>query len=256
MPFVRRDRRLFARWPAGDGELVRRNPPSGRGGLVRRSLGEGGFTLLELLTVMTIIVLLIGFSVAAIQGTKQRAAIARAKYELALLAQALEDYKRHYGDYPQTGAAGQANAAVTATVGSAQAQALLFNALTGVYAPTNFNTRVNGPIFVDVSKFTLEVALVTATFAVPTGTPPTKPLVANSFLDPWGNRYLYYYKRPTPASVPGQAVQSNWSAPAYVLYSAGPDGAQTPPNANTGLYTGTTQTTGTNADNLYADKLP
>src|SRR5471032_2949328 len=116
MPFVRRDRRLFARWPAGDS------------GLVRRRFDGGAFTLLELLTVMAIIVLLIGFSVAAIQGTKQRAAIARSKSELALLAQALEDYKRHYGDYPQTGAAGQANAAVTAAVGSAQAQALLFNA--------------------------------------------------------------------------------------------------------------------------------
>src|SRR5205807_1520033 len=81
-----------------------------RGALVRRSVGEGGLTLIELMTVMAIITLLVAFGVAAIQGTKQRAAIARAKSELSLLAQALEDYKRHYGDYPQTGAAGQANA--------------------------------------------------------------------------------------------------------------------------------------------------
>jgi len=265
MPSVRRDRCFSARWPLRARAPARRGPLSGAQVRLRRVgdrvlhspvTQEAGFTLVELITVMAIIILLVAFSVTTIQGTKQRAAIARAKSELALLAQALEDYKRHYGDYPQTGAAGQANAAVTGAVGSAQAQALLFNALTGVYAPTNFTTRVNGPIFIDVSKFTLEIALVPASFAVPTGTPPTKPLVANSFLDPWGNRYLYYYKRPTPATVAGQTPQNSWNAPAYVLYSAGPDGAQTPPNTNTGLYTGTTQTTGTNADNLYADKLP
>ncbi len=83
---------------------------------------------------------------------------------------------------------------------------------------------------------------------MPNGSPPAKQAVANSFLDPWGNRYLYYYKN--------TSTTTNWSVGAYVLYSAGPDGQQTPPNTNTGLYSGTTQTTGTNADNLYADKLP
>jgi hypothetical protein len=132
----------------------------------------------------------------------------------------------------------------------------LFNALTGVYAPTNFTARLNGPTLVDVSKFSLEAALNATTFAVPTGSPPTKPLVANAFLDPWGNRYLYYYKRAAPVAAVATIVASLWQAPGYVLYSAGPDGAQTPPNVNTGLYPGTTQATGTNADNLYADKLP
>ena len=205
---------------------------------------------------MSIIVALVGFAAVGIVGAQQRAAIARAKSELAVLAQALEDYKRHYGDYPQTGAAAQANAAVTATIVATQAQALLFNALTGVYAPTNFTTRVNGPIFVDVSKFSLEAALNATTFAIPTGAPPVKQPVANSFLDPWGHRYLYYYKRATAPLANGQPVTSPWLAPAYVLYSAGPDGAQTPPPVTTGLYAGTTQTSGTNADNIYADKLP
>ena len=206
--------------------------------------------------VMSIIIALMGFTVVGIIGAQQRAAITRAKSELALLAQALEDYKRHYGDYPQTGAAAQASQTVTATIGATQAQALLFNAITGVYAPTNFTVRVNGPVFVDVSKFTLEVALNTATFAIPTGSPPVKQPVANSFLDPWGHRYLYYYKRATPPPASGQPVTSPWLAPAYVLYSAGPDGAQTLPPVTTGLYAGTTQTSGTNADNIYADKLP
>ncbi len=216
-----------------------------------------GFTLIELLLVTAIIITLAAFAVGGIIGAKERAAVARSKAELAMIAQALEDYKRHYGDYPQTGAAAQASQTITGTtvIGATQAQALLFNALTGVYGPANFSVRLNGPTVIDVSKFSLEAALTATTFAVPTGSPPAKPLVANSFLDPWGRRYLYYYKRATPAT-PGGAAPTLWQASGYVLYSAGPDGAQTPPNVNTGLYTGTTQTTGTNADNLYADKLP
>ena len=200
------------------------------------------------MTVAAIIVVLMGFTVNGIIGAKQRSDIARAKSQLAVLVQALENYKRHYGDYPQTGAAAPANAVVTSAIGNTQAQALLFNALTGVYAPTNFTTRISGPVFVDVSKLTVEGTLNLTTFAVPIGSPPTKPVVASSFLDPWGRRYLYYYKNPRSAAA--------WQAPGYVLYSAGPDGAQTPPNVNTGLYTGNLQTTGTNADNIYADKLP
>ena len=48
------------------------------------------------------------------------------------------------------------------SLGTTQAQALLFNALTGVYGPTNFTTRVNGPTLIDISKFKLESALTTA----------------------------------------------------------------------------------------------
>lgn len=216
---------------------------------IRRTPSGGGFTLVELLTVIAIMAILISFTFGMVRGVKQRAAISRARAELAALAQALEDYKRHYGDYPQTGAAQQATPAVSGTIGTTTAQALLFNALTGVYTPTNFSTRINGPMFVTVARFALERELTATTFAIPTGTPPAKPLVANCFLDPWGNRYLYYYKSPL---VPGRPATNTWRASAYVLYSAGPDGQQTPPNPGTGLFTGTTQTTGTNADNIYA----
>jgi prepilin-type N-terminal cleavage/methylation domain-containing protein len=240
------------------------------------------FTLIELLTVMAIIAMLAGFGVNAMIGAKQRAAIARTKAELAHLSQALEDYKRHYGDYPQTGAASQAAVVVALQAngvsrgpGATTAQALLLNALIGVYGPSfnaaapgrvnDFNTRLNGPTFIDVSKLTLEIPFssstltttnLLSTFAVATGTPPVKTAENNSFVDPWGNRYLYYYKRATPPPANGQPLAATWLAPAYLLYSAGPDGQQTAPNANTGLYSGTTQTTGTNADNIYADKLP
>lgn len=214
--------------------------------------GRRGATLIELLTVIIVLAILMALSLGMVRSAKQRAAIARARSELAALSQALERYKAHYGDYPQTGGAAQAAAAVGAVITQTQAQALLLNALIGVYGPTSFTTRINGPTFIEVSKFKLEVDLTTATtatFGVAQGTPPTKLAVANDLLDPWGYRYQYYYK---PAPVAGRPPVNQWRAPAYVLYSVGPDGQHTAPNMASGLFTGTTQTTGTNADNIYA----
>ncbi|MSU65560.1 MAG: prepilin-type N-terminal cleavage/methylation domain-containing protein [Opitutus sp.] len=239
------------------------------------------FTLIELLTVIAVIAILAGIALGSVRGVKQRANIARARSELAVLAIALEEFKRHYGDYPKTGPA-LANShrvttaanGISAGPGLTTAQAILFNALTGAYGVTGvLGGRVNGPMFVDISKLTLEVTLTTATqttFGVPTGTPPAKTVANNSFVDPWGNRYLYFYKRPTPPTtstgptlpglpgIPGRPAPTAqaWLAPSYVLSSVGPDGASTTlPNAG-GIFTGTTQTTGDNADNIYADKLP
>lgn len=225
----------------------------------RRARCPSAFTLIELLVVIAIIMILIGLTLGLVQGAKQRANIARAKSELAHLAQALEDYKRHYGDYPQTGAAAHATAAVAAAIGTTQAEALLFNALTGVFGPSRFTAadHLNGPVFVDFTRLTPEIALPTATFAVPTGSPPQKLVVPNSFLDPWGRRYQYYYRTAAPVNAAGTTnVTNTWQAGGYVLYSVGPDGLEaTTPARATGLYSGTTQTTGTNADNIYADKL-
>jgi type II secretory pathway pseudopilin PulG len=214
------------------------------------------FTILELLVAMALIALLFGIGLRTMRGSKQRTAIGRAKAEMAALAQALEAYKNHYGDYPQTGGMAQATPAVTSDIATSQAQCALFNALLGVYAPTDFSTTRNGPTFVELSKFRVEETrdytnrVSTNSLGVATGNPPAKPRVASSFLDPWGNRYQYYYKS---APIPGRPTNNQWRPSGYLLYSCGPDGQQTAPNINTGLFTGTTQTTGTNADNIYAN---
>jgi prepilin-type N-terminal cleavage/methylation domain-containing protein len=218
--------------------------------LARPSRRRSAFTLIELLAVMAIVAILVSLSFALVRGGKERAAIARTRGDLAALTQALEAYKQHYGDYPQTGNAAQAPALIGAVVAQSQAQSLLFNALTGVYGPVSFTTRLNGPTFVELSKMRTEVALLQNTFGVPQGIPPAKLAVANAFVDAWGNRYLYYYR---PAPVAGRPAVNQWRLPGFILYSAGPDGQHTPPNINTGLFTGTTQTTGVNADNLYAN---
>ena len=213
------------------------------------------FTLIELLTVVAVIAILATFAVGAVRGAKERANIGRARSELAALVTALEEFKRRYGDYPQTGEFTQAAATpplVTTGPGAQTAQAKLFNALTGVFGARAFtNTdRLNGPNFLDVGKFSLNGSL-TNQFLIPVSNAPNPPSKLEQnvcLLDPWGRRYLYYYKN---ARNPNQ-----WQAPGYVLYSAGrvvaANGTQTPPiTVTTGLMLATQNAE--MADNIYAN---
>jgi prepilin-type N-terminal cleavage/methylation domain-containing protein len=232
--------------------------PSGRctSASVCRSHGGAGFTLLELLTSVAIVAILMTFAIGAIRGAKERANIGQARAELAALVTALEEFKRLYGDYPQTGEFTQAPAtpAVETTgPGLQTAQAKLFNCLTGVYGPRGFTNpdRLNGPNLIDVGKFALNPKLLPTTFLVPvsnTPNPPSKQEQNVCLLDPWGRRYLYYYKN---ARTPNA-----WQATGYVLYSAGrtvaANGTQTAPiTLNTGLLLATQ--TAEMADNVYAN---
>ncbi len=243
---------------------------------VCRTRRAAAFTLVELLAVMAILLVLSGISFGLVRGVKNRAKIQQARSELAILVTALEDYRRFYGDYPQTGPSAATSQRVTLSAtgvsagpGANTAQAVLLNSLIGAYGPTGaLGGRLNGPMLVDVARLTLEVPFSTTgavttnnpvTFAVATGTPPAKAIQNNSFLDPWGNRYLYFYKRATaalPPGLPSRPTANPWTPPTYVLYSCGPDGASTTLPGATGVFSGTTQTTGDNADNIYADKLP
>jgi prepilin-type N-terminal cleavage/methylation domain-containing protein len=235
--------------------------PSRLSAPARRTSCAGAFTLLELLAVIAVLAILATFTVGAIRGAGERANMARARAQLAALAAALEEFKRLYGDYPQTGEFPQAAATptgVSATMpngvgpGFNFAQAKLFNALTGVYGARGFGNadRLNGPNLLEVAKFTVNGTLMN-NFLVPVSNapnPPSKPEQNVTLLDPWGRRYLYYYKN---ARMPNA-----WQASGYVLYSAGrvvaANGTQTPPIAvTTGLMLATQ--TAEMADNIYAN---
>ncbi len=196
-----------------------------------RQESKRAFTLIELLAVIAIIALLSAITFGVIKGVQERAAIGQAKAELSVLAQALEEYKRQYGDYPQTGGKNPAAATLSTVIAATDAQACFFSALMGVGPKLD---AFAGKNFVDLSKFTLEAAIT----VVPTST--TWP-VANCFLDPWGRRYMYYYKTVGSAT---------WTNASYVLFSTGPDGLKTDP-----LPSGDPQlSSANNLDNIYANR--
>ena len=61
---------------------------------------RGGFTLVELLAVVTIIIILAGVVIGGMGLVKDRQNASTAKIQLALLASALEQYKLDNGSYP------------------------------------------------------------------------------------------------------------------------------------------------------------
>jgi prepilin-type N-terminal cleavage/methylation domain-containing protein len=210
---------------------------------LNRQAGNRAFTLIELLTVIAIIAILAAITFGVVRGVNERAAIGQAKAELASLAQALESYKMQYGDYPRSDGANVANATTASTT---DGPGVLFNALIGKLGPYNVGTSsaatINGRSVVDLSRFSLQSAT-----ALP-ATPSTATLVANAFIDPWGRRYLYYYKTGTPAQ---------WTKnPGYILLSVGPSVASTGVAGITVSVDGTyiVADPANEADNIYANK--
>lgn len=168
------------------------------------------FTLIELLTVIAIIGILSAITFGAVRAVRERAKISQARTELATLSAALGNFKRQYGDYPQTGdlnLAGVNGPPDLGSISTNDAQAALFNALAGKLGP-KLDPLSGGKVFIELAKFTLETAdLPDLGNATP---------VENALLDPWGRRYLYVYRR--------KSSPVDWKAPSFVLYSAGPDG--------------------------------
>jgi prepilin-type N-terminal cleavage/methylation domain-containing protein len=235
------------------------------------------FTLIELLTVMAIVGILTAITLGTVGGIRERAKISLCRTELATIAAALESYKRQYGDYPQiSSTASHVSAfAIPTTPTSKDSAYDFFRALVGRIGPTGkvisrvvsgAPTDKYGKAFLEPSKFKLERS---SSADKPIGENPlpeaavagSDPDFVNAILDPWGNRYVYFYKEAGGNS-------GNWKNSTYVLMSAGPDGhikwdsVADPIPANgiigTAFYT-ETETTGAekgkgNPDNIYTNR--
>ena len=126
---------------------------------------EHAFTLIELLVVISIIAILSAITLGVVKGVNERSAIGQAKSELASVAQALEGYKRQYGDYPQN---------PTASV--------FLQSLIGKFGPTGI--AITGKQFLEITKFTTSADPFVAANAT-----------TATLQDPWGRDYVYYYKK-------------------------------------------------------------
>ncbi|MFU8848825.1 MAG: prepilin-type N-terminal cleavage/methylation domain-containing protein [Opitutales bacterium] len=205
------------------------------------------FTLIELLMVFGVIAILAAITFGISKGVQDSQGRAKAKAELAMIAQALESFKNTHGDYPR------AESDVESSADE------LFKALLGwkkydsasaaFVDKTTSEVPAQGPNpYLDISKLTYVDAAEPEEFN-PEITSNTKP-ENYRLLDPWGNPYRYYYKQ--------SATDNNWENFGYMLYSAGPDGKDQMPGSWDGLLSpnvlNTTDSNGDaiNLDNIYA----
>jgi prepilin-type N-terminal cleavage/methylation domain-containing protein len=194
--------------------------------------GEGcsrtGFSLLELLGVVAIVALLAALVLSAGVGIAQRGRRSRATADLAQLAQALDLYRARFGDYPATGPAPNDP---LASPDSYDGPGILYNALTGRRGPSASVCPITAAPTAIVSMLTCQQ---------PEPVADGSGQVANAFVDPWGNRYLYWYR-----------TGGSWIQPAPVLVSAGPDGLTNVPD-DLLSWDGAIPTAPENNDNLTA----
>ncbi len=206
----------------------------------KRCRSIAGFTMIELLVVLGIIVILGGITFGLVSGVSERGRTARAETELRLIAQSLEQFRTHYGDYPWVGTATTSNN-----------EEALFNALAGITGPQgdpirdDSNANRVGRVFIDFSRVTIgdgdNEVLGSADFnQLPNAGDPSPGILQRRFLDPWGNPYRYYYRN--------TSSPDNWRRSGFILYSMGPEGTHTPPSNN-----GVISDSSANADNIYHD---
>lgn len=171
---------------------------------LRRSKQQG-FTLIELLMVIAVIMTLAGITLGISRGVQNAQARAKAKAELAMIAQGLEQFKLRYGDYPWHD-----------SDGTDTNQMLLF-ALSG---RMTMERQSDGSIVVDATEVDQDNAdvLKRAKFLDDTKFSTTKDKDGNTLelLDPWGNPYIYWYK--------WENTPENWDVFGYHLYSTGQNG--------------------------------
>jgi prepilin-type N-terminal cleavage/methylation domain-containing protein len=185
------------------------------GGLsTRRRSRAGGFTLIELLAVVAVVTILSGSVLGMVRGVHERVAGARAKVELAVLAQAIEAWRGQYGDYP-------------ATADGAE----LYESLTGRRGPQHDALDPPGRTFLEAGRFSLKA--------------PDAAAPGNVLLDPWGQPYHYVY---FTRLLGGRLVSG------YALFSGGPDGCVKPDDPPVaGATAGEPDLTAPeNADNFYS----
>lgn len=193
-----------------------------------------GFTLIELLIVVAIIIALLGIVIGISGYVLNKDASSRARGEMDLMAQALDNFKSEHGDYPWADNSG--NPEITASGANSTvetANANLLDWLTGWRtwdysssppSPVDASTRLKG--FIEINSLTIEDALgddletkyksgsdtIHDTAPSDLSNPPL-------ILDPWGNPYVYMYE-----ANKNVVTSSAWASASFILISAGPDG--------------------------------
>jgi general secretion pathway protein G len=182
-----------------------------------RTTSAKGFTLMELLVVVAIIVVLAGLTVGGLSAMQRNQAKSKATTQIKLLENALEEYKSEMGRYPER------------IAGDKTGSNTLYRAL--FYEGYDYNERKGdsdvAPTVTDGTAMRIYLAELdpTSTKQGWSSTPggsgdPSKPIGENNtILDPWGFSYNYL---PAVDENGNEDIECN--NPDFDLWSNGPDG--------------------------------
>lgn len=191
--------------------------------LFSKRKSKRGFTLVELLVVVTIIIALMGIVVGIQSSVARKQNNSKAKAQVQAMATALEGFKAKYGDYPwiQFPINGEGSSENSNKEDSAR---LLYKALTGgakiersggSVRTVELTGNSRGPVFLDPSKMSVtDGEFFTGEDGFDEGNA--------YFVDPWGNAYEYFYKRNNATPDPDDEF-ALWRSKTFVLLSLGAD---------------------------------
>jgi general secretion pathway protein G len=95
-------RQFSARMRSGPRFFLTRHSSPGRFHFVRRA--GGGFTLIELMATVAIVVIIAGLTLGTLGYVNRKGAESRAKSEVAAISAAIDSYKLDFGSFPEEGA--------------------------------------------------------------------------------------------------------------------------------------------------------
>lgn len=168
-----------------------------------------GFSLVELLITITIMVMLAGLIVGGFAFVREKQARETARVQIALLSRGIDEYKLDMGAYPGAGASDEFGGDATSEDGDSSE--VLYTAL--FYEGWDFVNQNRPQSWVnmasDIYLSELDPNNTSQGWLTPvTGTTPPANL---KILDPWGNNYRY-------------RVGNNAMNPDFDLWSMGKDG--------------------------------
>lgn len=165
---------------------------------------DRGFTLIEMMTVITIILILAGLTVAGMGFINQKRDNAKAKVEIELISKGLEEYKGDYGEYPGLEQDSPMDGDITEEV---------YNAL--FYDGWDSQTNGDGSVEIYLPELDPRNSKQTLVESTTTNVPPPDLKIR----DPW--RRSYRYRKGVSAENPD-----------FDLWSVGKDGETDPADSS------------------------
>ena len=143
------------------------------------------FTLVEILVVIAIIGILASIGLSVGGSVMEKQLVSRAKGEMAIIMQGLNNYRSRYTEYP----------AVDASSGEDLTLAM---ALLAQVSPTgkDISTREDEPFISGDLNFDED---------------PSNEVTDGAIIDPWGNPYKYFYT--TKSDMSSKTEDRNWAYP-------------------------------------------